>query len=98
MDNITPPEPRYPAIENLAYPNKFEAQENDLKSNLINMIESVKEVMNKSPQETQENTINQDKEYKQICLRPEKGNRSSKTNINQGKPGDGLPRRKNRQC
>jgi hypothetical protein len=38
------------------YPNTTETQENDLKPNFINMIETFKEEMNKSLKEMQKNT------------------------------------------
>ena len=37
----------YPSTANLGYPNTTKAQENDLKSNLIKMIEAFKEETNK---------------------------------------------------
>jgi hypothetical protein len=36
--NITPPEPSYAATTNPVYPNETEAEEEDLKSNLIKMV------------------------------------------------------------
>ena len=39
------------------YPNTHGTQENDLKSNLMKMIETFKEEMNKSLKEIQENMI-----------------------------------------
>jgi hypothetical protein len=36
-------EQSYPTTVNSGYPNKSEAQENDLKSNLINIVDTVKE-------------------------------------------------------
>jgi hypothetical protein len=44
---------------NRGYPNESEAQEEDLKSNIIKMIECFKEDMNKSPNEVQVNTFKQ---------------------------------------
>jgi hypothetical protein len=54
---VTPSEHSYPTTASPGYPNRPEAQENDLKSNLIKMIEAFKEEMNKSLKEIQENTI-----------------------------------------
>ena len=45
-DNISPPEPNYPLTSSSEYFNIAEAQENDLKSNLIKMIEAFKEEIN----------------------------------------------------
>jgi len=45
--NVTPPENSYSTTARLGYPNTTEAEENDLKSNLIKMIEAFKEEMNK---------------------------------------------------
>ena len=39
------PEPNYPATTNPGYLNEIEAQEEDLTSNFIKIIESFKEVM-----------------------------------------------------
>ena len=41
------PEPSHPATTHPGYPNETEAQEEDLKSNLIRTIEAFKEEMNK---------------------------------------------------
>ena len=57
--NMAPSEPRYASTAKPGYPNKTKAQEEDLKSNLIMMIEVFKEKMNKSLKEIQENQIKQ---------------------------------------
>ena len=59
---MTSLEHSYPTTASPGYPSTAEAQENDLKSNLIKMIEAFKEEMNKSLKEIQENTIKQVKE------------------------------------
>ena len=46
--NMIPPKPSYLATTNPGYPNETEAQEDNLKSNLIKMLEAFKEDMNKS--------------------------------------------------
>jgi hypothetical protein len=46
-------------LEYPGYPNKTKAQENDLKCNLMKIIEAFRDEMNKSLKETQENTIKQ---------------------------------------
>lgn len=45
--NMALPEPSHPAITRPGYPNKTEAKEDDLKFNLIKMIEAFREEMNK---------------------------------------------------
>lgn len=49
------PEPNYPAITSLEYPNTAKAQEDCLKSNITDKIETCKEDMNESLKEIQEN-------------------------------------------
>ena len=44
---MEPPKPSYSITANPGYSNKHEVQEDDLKSNLIKMIEVFKEEMNK---------------------------------------------------
>jgi hypothetical protein len=41
---MAPPESYYPATTNPGYPTKTEAQENDLKFNLIKIIEALKRI------------------------------------------------------
>lgn len=53
-----------PPTASPGYPNTTQAQENDLKSNLIKMTEAFKEQMNKSLKEIQENTIKQVEVFK----------------------------------
>ena len=60
--HMTPLEHTYMSVVSPGYPNTTKAQENDLKSNLIKMIEAFKEEMNKSLKEIQENTITQVKQ------------------------------------
>ena len=55
---MAPSEPSYPTT-NHGFPNETEAQEEDLKSNLIKMIEAFREDMNKSLKEIQKNTFKQ---------------------------------------
>lgn len=54
---MIPSEHKYPIIANPGYPNTTKEQGNDLKSNLVKMIEAFKEEMYKSFKEIQENTI-----------------------------------------
>ena len=58
--NMASPKPSFPT--SLGYCNIAKAQENDLKSYLMRMIEAFKEEMNKSLKEIQKNTIKQVKE------------------------------------
>ena len=53
QDSEAPPEPSYPVTTNPGYPNETEAQEEDLESNFIKMIEAPKEDMNKCIKEIQ---------------------------------------------
>jgi hypothetical protein len=64
--NMGPPEPSYGTTASPGYSNTAEAQENDLKSNLMKMIEAFKEKMNKSLEEINENTIKQVKKMNKI--------------------------------
>jgi hypothetical protein len=57
--NMAPPEPRYPATTSPGFPNEPEAQDKDLKFNLIKMIEAFKDVTNKSLKEIYVNTFKQ---------------------------------------
>ena len=52
---MAPPELSYPATTNFECPNIAKAQEDDLKSNLTDKIETFKEEMNKFLKEIQEN-------------------------------------------
>nr|AAL79523.1 age-related protein [Mus musculus] len=54
---MIPSDHRYPSTANPGYPNTTRAQENDLKSNLIKMIETFREEANKSLKDIQENAI-----------------------------------------
>ena len=56
---MAPPKSSYPATTNPGYLNEIEAQEEDLTSNFIKIIESFKEVMKISLKEIQENTFKQ---------------------------------------
>ena len=58
---MAPPEPSYPARTSPGYPNKTEAQENDLKLNPVKMIEAFREEISKY-KEIQQNVIKQRKE------------------------------------
>jgi hypothetical protein len=49
--NMAPPEPRYPPTARPVYPSRAQAQEDDLESNLIKMIEVFKKEMNESLEE-----------------------------------------------
>ena len=49
-------EQSYSTTENPGYPNTHEAQENDIKPNLQNIIDAFKEETNKSFKEIEENT------------------------------------------
>lgn len=53
---MAPPKSSYPTTASPGYSNIDEAQENDLKSNLMKMIESLEVEINKSFREIQENT------------------------------------------
>ena len=55
----------YPSTTNPGYPNETEAQEEDFQFNLIRMIDSFKEDMNKSHKEIHENTFKQAKALKE---------------------------------
>ena len=52
---MPPPEPSYPTAANSECSSTVEAQENQLKTNFMKMIEVFKEDMNKSLKEIQEN-------------------------------------------
>lgn len=52
---MTPSKPSYGTIANPGYSNIAEGQENYLKSNLMKMIDTFKEKINKSHKETREN-------------------------------------------
>jgi spore germination protein YaaH len=60
--NMALPEPSYPITAHPGYSNTVEAQENDLKSNLMKMIVVFKEQINKLLKEIQEYSIKQVKE------------------------------------
>lgn len=49
--NMAPPEHSYTTTASPGYPNTTEAEENDVKANLIKIIETFKEEMNKSRNE-----------------------------------------------
>jgi hypothetical protein len=53
--NMAPSEPSYSTTTSPGYSNIFETQENDIKFNLVKMIEAFKEEVNISLKETQEN-------------------------------------------
>jgi hypothetical protein len=46
--NIVPPKPRYPTTTSNGYTNTTKAQEDNLKTNVLKMIEDFKEEMNES--------------------------------------------------
>jgi hypothetical protein len=48
---MSPLEPSYPTTASPEYPKIAEAQENDLKTNFMKLIEVLKAEMNKSPRE-----------------------------------------------
>lgn len=54
--NMKTPEHNYPTIENPEYPSTYKTQENDIKFNLIKVIEAFKAEINKSHKEIQKNT------------------------------------------
>lgn len=54
---MLPSEPRYSTTAILDYSNNKEAQERDFKTNFMKIIEVLKEEMNKSHKQFQENTI-----------------------------------------
>lgn len=56
---MVPPEPRYPATANPGYMNTVEAQQSDLKYNLMKSRKALKEEINKLLKEIQANTIKQ---------------------------------------
>ena len=49
---MAPPEPSYPATASPGYPNPVKALEDDLKSNLVKVIEALKEGINESLKNT----------------------------------------------
>jgi hypothetical protein len=55
---LTSPEPSYPTTASLGYSNTTKAQENDLKSKVIRMVEAFKEETNKSLKEIQVKEMN----------------------------------------
>lgn len=61
---MAPSEHSYLTTATPGYPNTTQAQENDLKSNLIMIIDTFKEEINKSFKEIQQSTIMQVKEMK----------------------------------
>lgn len=71
-DNMEPPKPSYPTIASSKYSNTAKAQENNIRSNLVKMIEALKEEMNKYLLEIQENTNKQT--YKFLKERQENKN------------------------
>lgn len=54
---MAPPKDSYPTTASPEYPNTTRIQENDFKSNTGKMIEDVKEEMNKTFKEIQENEV-----------------------------------------
>jgi hypothetical protein len=58
------PEHRDPTMVSSGYPNKIEAQKSIFKSNIIKIIETFKEELNKYVKESPKNTINWMKEMK----------------------------------
>ena len=60
--SMTLSEHRYSTSSSLGYPTVIKAEENDIKSSLIKMIEVFKEETNKSLKEIQESTIKHEKE------------------------------------
>ena len=54
---MAPTEHSYPTVASSGFSNTAEAQEGDLKFNFIKMSEAVREEMNKSIKEIQENAI-----------------------------------------
>jgi gas vesicle protein len=56
---MTPSKHSFPSTPSPGYPNTNTTQENDLKSNLLKMIEPFQEQLNKSLKEIQENTVKQ---------------------------------------
>lgn len=62
---MAPPEPSYPVTTNTEYSNDTEAQEKDIKYNVTKLREALKEDMNKSLKETQENTVKQVKAFRE---------------------------------
>lgn len=76
--NMAPSEHSYTTATSPGYPNKTEAQENELKCNLTKLIGTFKEEINKFLKEIQENTIKQVKEMNKNCSRLENGSRSNK--------------------
>jgi hypothetical protein len=67
--NMSPSEPSSPTTMNSRFRNEFEAQEEDLKSNLIRIIVAFKEDINRSLKETHQNT------YKQVEALKEEANK-----------------------
>ena len=80
---MAPPEPSYWTTPSPKYPSTAKAQEDDLKFNLIKMIEAFKQEIKKYRKiQSKQSTIKQVKEMKKNCSRHENGNSSNieKTN------------------
>lgn len=54
--NMAPPKPSYPTTANTEYSNTNEAQQRNLTTNFVKIIEMIKEDMNKSLKKIQINT------------------------------------------
>lgn len=66
--NISQPEPSYSTTAGFKYFNTAEAQGKDPKTNLMKVIEVLKEEINKSLTESQENTKKLEEIHTFICL------------------------------
>lgn len=98
--NMSLPEPGYPTIAGSEYSNINKAQENDLNTNYMKMLEALKEEINKSVKEIQKNTDNWENERslkkakkkytvkgnEYNCPRPK--NKNNKENANRGDSGN----------
>jgi hypothetical protein len=67
--NMVLTEPRYPTTASSEYLNTAESQENNLKSNLMKMIETFKEEMNTFLKEIQENILKQVEVHKEEIIK-----------------------------
>ena len=65
QDKVATPDHRYAPTVSPRYPKDTKANEDDLQSNIIKQIETIKEDLNKSLKEVQENTFKQLEAFKE---------------------------------
>lgn len=78
---MAPPNASFPAMTNPRYSNGTEAQEKDLKSSLIKMIEAFKDDLNKVLKEIQENPFKQVEELNEEATKCKKKYRKIQSNL-----------------